>query len=117
MFKRLKQLCTPAYVYFLASMLFMVISAIQNFGNKSKYVLGMYACDVPSCTAIFIAKFIYILFWTWILNLICKDGQPEIAWLLIFLPFILLFVVIAIMMILGRKTSESMQAKVKPYIA
>jgi len=40
---------------------------------------------------IFIIKVVYILFWTWILNLMCKDGYTNIAWFLVLLPFVLLF--------------------------
>jgi hypothetical protein len=48
---------------------------------------------------VFIIKLIYILFWTWVLNLICKDGHTNISWLLVLLPFILLFVMIGLLMI------------------
>jgi hypothetical protein len=40
---------------------------------------------------VFVVKVIGILFWTWILNLMCKDGHKEIAWFLVLLPFVLLF--------------------------
>ena len=95
---KLSQLCTPAYIYFIISMLMIVITAIQNMGNSKKYCLGMFSCAVPSVLAIFVVKIIYIFFWTWVLNLICKDGQTGIAWLLLFLPFILLFVLMGLAM-------------------
>jgi len=100
---KLSQLCTPAYVYFIISIIAIVISAVQNIGNNKKYSLGNFSCNVPSCIAIFIIKIIYILFWTWILNLICKDGHKGIAWLLVLLPFILLFVIIGLAMMYQKK--------------
>ena len=76
---KLSQLCTPAYIYFIIYMLMIVITAIQNMGNSKKYCLGMFSCAVPSVLAIFVVKIIYIFFWTWVLNLICKDGQTGIV--------------------------------------
>jgi hypothetical protein len=95
---KLSQLCTPSYVYFIMSVLMIVISAVQNMGNSYKYNLGMFSCRVPSCIAVFIVKVIYILFWTWVLNLMCKDGHTGIAWFLVLLPFVLLFIILGTVM-------------------
>jgi hypothetical protein len=104
---KLSQLCTPAYVYFIISVLAIVIAAIQNMGNKKKYTLGSYSCNVPSCLAVFIVKIVYILFWTWILNLICKDGHNGIAWFLVLLPFILLFVIVGLAMMYQKNNKKN----------
>jgi H+/Cl- antiporter ClcA len=100
---KLSQLCTPAYIYFIISVLAIVISAVQNMGNNKKYSLGMFSCDVPNCLMIFVVKVVYVLFWTWILNLICKDGHSGIAWFLVLLPFILLFVIMGSVMMYQKK--------------
>ena len=71
----------------------------QNLGNNNSYNIGSFSCRVPNTILVFVVKLIYILFWTWILNLICKDGHTEISWLLILFPFILLFVIIGLIMI------------------
>lgn len=97
--KRLNQLCTPSLVYFVISIIALAISMMQNMGNKNKYSLGSFSCRVPSTVAVFIVKVIYVLFWTWILNLICRDGYTSISWLLVLLPFILLFVIMGLIMI------------------
>lgn len=104
---KLSQLCTPAYVYFIISVLAIVIAAIQNMGNNKKYTLGTFSCNVPSCLAVFIIKIIYILFWTWILNLICKDGHKGIAWFLVLLPFILLFVILGLAMMYQKNNKKN----------
>ena len=103
---KLSQLCTPSYVYFIISVLAIAVSAFQNMGNKNKYNLGMFSCRVPNCLAIFIVKVIYILFWTWILNLMCKDGHSGIAWFLVLLPFILLFVILGLVMSYQKKNKK-----------
>ena len=95
----LRNLCTPAVIYLAISMLLLVVMYIQNRNNIDVYCLGAYECDVTNVTAIFLVKFVYILFWTWILNLICKSGSPSIAWLLLLLPVILFFLLIALLFI------------------
>ena len=97
--RSLKELCSPAALYFILSMLSLVMILLQNLGNSNSYHVGNFSCRVPSTTIFFIVKLIYILFWTWILNLICKDGHSGISWLLVLLPFILFFVLIGMIMI------------------
>jgi hypothetical protein len=96
----LKNLCIPAYVYLVISIIALVIIFIQNIGNSDKYCMGQYTCDVYSTIFIFIIKLIYILFWTWILNLICNAGASKLAWVLVLFPFILMFVLLGLLFIL-----------------
>jgi len=93
----IKELCTPASIYFVISIISLAIILLQNLGNQNSYTVGSFSCRVPSTALIFIIKLIYILFWTWILNLICKDGHTNISWLLILLPWILLFVMMGLL--------------------
>ena len=97
--KSLKELCTPALVYFVMSVISVALILLQNLGNADSYNVGSFSCRVPNTTIVFIVKFIYIFFWTWVLNLICKDGYTNISWLLVLLPWILLFVIIGLVMI------------------
>ena len=88
-----KNLCSPAFIYFTLSILGLIIIIFNNLKNKHIYSLGTFNANVPNTTLIFIIKLIYILFWTWILNLICRDGHTGVAWILVLFPFILLFVI------------------------
>ena len=97
--KSVKELCSPAALYFIISMLALVIVLFQNLGNSNSYTVGSFSCRVPSTILIFIIKLIYILFWTWILNLICKDGHTVISWILVLLPWIMLLVLIGMIII------------------
>ena len=63
-----KNLCSPAFLYLLISVLAFIVIAIQNFGNTTKYCLGQYECYVPNTFVMFVFKAFYILFWTFILN-------------------------------------------------
>ena len=104
--RSLAQLCTPAYIYFVLSVLMIVVTAFQNMGNNGRYTLGMFSCLVPSCLLVFALKIVYILFWTWVLNLMCKDGHSDIAWLLLLFPFVLLFVLVGLAMIWQRNDKK-----------
>jgi hypothetical protein len=97
--KTLKELCTPAALYFVLSMISLVIVMFQNLGNTDRYNMGCFSCHVPNTFVVFIVKFVYILFWTYVLNLICKDGHSSLSWLLVLLPWILLFVLMGMIML------------------
>jgi hypothetical protein len=97
--KTLKELCTPAALYFVLSVLSLAIVMFQNLGNSDCYNVGNFSCKVPNTFVVFIVQFIYILFWTYILNLICKDGHVGLSWLLVLLPWILLFVITGMVML------------------
>ena len=93
----IKDLCTPSYVYLVISTIAVIVMAIQNFGNINTYCVGSLTCVVGSTALVFAIKVLYILFWTWILNLICKAGAPQLAWFLVLLPFILFFILVALL--------------------
>ena len=104
--KNINQLCTPSCIYFIISILGLAMLAIQNLGNKQLYSLGSFSCRVPSTIAVFLIKLVYILFWTWILNLMCKDGHINIAWFLVLLPFILMFVIMGSVMMYQKDGNQ-----------
>lgn len=87
-------ICPPAKFYFILSFISLIIMIYQNFGNKKLYCLGIFGCYVENTIYIFILKLMYILFWTWLLNLICKNGGEPYSWILVLFPFILFFILI-----------------------
>ena len=97
--KSIKELCTPAMLYFVISILALFVVLMQNLGNTNSYHVGSFSCRVPNTAVVFIVKLIYVLFWTYVLNLICKDGHTSLSWLLVLLPWILLFVMMGILML------------------
>lgn len=96
----LRKLCTPAYVYLVISAIFLIVSIFQNYGNVNTYCIGSFTCDVSSTFLVLLAQVIYILFWTWVLNLICGAGAPWLSWLLVLLPFILFFILLLALFVL-----------------
>tara|TARA_Y100000591_G_C21779673_1_gene670273 strand:- start:356 stop:706 length:351 start_codon:yes stop_codon:yes gene_type:complete len=100
MLKTVRSLCQPAYVYLVISVIALVVLIFQNASNTNSYCVGKFECEVPNVATLFIAKGIYIVFWTFILNAICKGGGKNgrmIAWFLVLIPFLLMAIAIALM--------------------
>ncbi len=95
----LRNLCSPAHFYFIVSMITVIVMAFYNYYNVNLYCLGKYSCTVKNVALIFIIKIVYILFWTWILNLICKGGGNGVAWFLVLIPYILFLIIVMYMMV------------------
>ena len=90
----LRNLCTPAYFYLVISLIALVIMGAQNYGNVNTYCLGSYSCQVTSTFLIFVIKLLYVIFWTWVLNLMCKTGDTTLSWVFVLFPFALFFVIL-----------------------
>ena len=99
MLQTIKKLCTPAYVYLVMSVVAMIILMIQNGGNTTQYSVGCFNCDVPSTMMVFIAKILYIGFWTFVLNYICKAGYKRVSWFLVLLPFLGFFIALGLLIL------------------
>lgn len=65
------ELCTPAMIYFAVSFIVLLTSSLMNFNVISLLIKG-----------------IFILLWSWVLNLLCKNGLTIISWVLVILPIL-----------------------------
>ncbi len=97
----LRNLCTPAFVYMFISLVSIGVMIFQNviYGEDGLYCLGTYKCTTSSKLVVFLLQVTYVLFWTWLLNLICRSGYNMVAWGLVLLPYLLLFVLIGTYML------------------
>jgi len=84
-------LCAPALLYLTISGIALLMICFQNFGNSNLLTIGNYNSKVQNTALIITIKALCILFWTWVLNIICKAGYKWVSWLLVLLPFILMF--------------------------
>lgn len=89
-------LCDPAFYYFLISFTVIIVVALQNYSQGYNYCVGTQSCPSQNVTGIFAVKILYILVWTWILNLMCKNGYETLSWVLVFIPIILMFIFMAL---------------------
>jgi len=79
-----KSICLPSKVYFVLSFAGILLSLISPavFGGVSFLVHLIHIG--------------YVVFWTWILDLICKAGYSTISWILVFFPFIVIFMFVVL---------------------
>jgi Na+/melibiose symporter-like transporter len=69
---KLSQLCTPAMIYFVLSVLSLVISAFYQLNIASILI-----------------QLLFIALWTWLLNFFCEAGYSVLSWVIVFFPFIM----------------------------
>ena len=69
---KLSQLCTPAMIYFVLSVISLVISAFYQLNIVSILI-----------------QLLFIALCTWILNYFCKMGYSVLSWVIVFFPFIM----------------------------
>lgn len=88
--KTFSKLCTPARLYFVVAMVMLILLVLTNLNNDSNVLcIGDYSCNVPDKVLVVLLNFLYIVFWTYLLNLICKDNWKSLAWFLVLFPFII----------------------------
>ena len=99
--KTFKTLCSPAQIYLAISILTTMSMCFQNIGNPNVYACGLIKARTPVHNMIYFAfKVLYIFVWTYLLNMLCKKGMKKVSWLLLLLPYILMFIFIGFIMIL-----------------
>jgi hypothetical protein len=109
----LKHLCSPAFFYFILSCVVLVGTIIQNAGNTRKYCIGNFECNVGNNAVVFLLKVLYIVFWTFVLDYICKSGYTNISWFLVLLPFVSLFILLIGMIFFINKTEGEGRKPIK----
>jgi hypothetical protein len=65
------KLCTPAFIYFIVSFVYLVINSLMNFNIMN-----------------IIIKMFFIILWSLLLNFLCNKGFTVISWVIIVLPFL-----------------------------
>lgn len=98
-------LCPPAYIYFVVSTVWLIIFVI--FLNNGTTDLNQYCidaeCTKPNFAFMILFKALFIIFWTWVLNFICRSGHPGISWFLFVFPFIVMILGLLIVHEMVRK--------------
>jgi hypothetical protein len=63
------KLCTPAYIYFVGSLIYLIINSLNNF-NIINIIVNIF----------------FIMMGAGALNFLCSKGYSIISWILIILP-------------------------------
>ena len=90
----IKQLCGPSKLYLIVSLIWLISLIFTNMNSHNSICYGTGTIHCPYKIIMYVIKLLIIIFWTWILNLMCRSGHKGIAWLFILLPFILGFFVV-----------------------
>ncbi len=91
-YKLFNSLCTPAQLYLGLSIIAVLSSCIQNIGNPNSFACGLMKAPSPINNAVYIAfEVVYVLIWTYLLNLLCKKGYTKVSWMVVLFLFIALF--------------------------
>ena len=98
--KMYNSLCTPAQLYLVLSSHSILALLIQNVSEPRKYKVGTYSVNLKHNNVLFfVFKIMYVLVWTFLLNQLCRHGYGNVSWFLVLLPFILMFVLIALLIL------------------
>lgn len=93
--KQFMQLCTPSRVYLGLSLLSIVVILLENVIDTGRYCLGGYSCNLDySNLMVFALKLVYVAVFTIILESLCKNKHKKLAWGLLLLPYVLMFVIL-----------------------
>lgn len=96
--KLFNSLCRPAQFYFVISVAAYIIVLLQNFGATETFTLGVYSRPHSMPWLVLLLNALYILIWTWALNIICRIN-PKISWVIVLFPFVLLFLALGVMVL------------------
>jgi len=114
--KQLKSLCTPAQIYFFLSMFSILAIMSQNVMQSHIYRIGAYSVPTPFTNIVtFLLKIISILIWTYILKYLCDHGFMGVAWFLVLLPIVFMFVIIGGVMLVLTENKKAVRQQVRAF--
>ena len=76
----LNELCSPALLYLGFSLIQIIIDIVKNMYNTA------------------LLKFIVMIIFTLLLNILCNSGLNVVAWILVFVPFIMMTVITSLLL-------------------
>jgi hypothetical protein len=83
-------LCTPALIYFILSIIGIIGMIFYSF------------LIIP-----ILIQIIGVLLWTWLLNYLCSSGYEGVSWFLVLFPYIIIFIMVIFAGSLLRKLIKS----------
>ena len=99
--KMVKSLCAPAYFYLVVSVVVVALLVAQNLlnGNVNELCVGSFSCGVENVVVVFVLKALYVAFWTFVLDALCKYGLKKLSWFLVLFPFLLFAVLLGLTLV------------------
>jgi len=85
----IEKLCPPAILYIAFSLTHIILDIFKNLYNTA------------------LIKFIVMIIFTIVLNVLCKNGLGIVSWLIVFIPFITMTIVTSLLLVvLGLSPSS-----------
>ena len=114
--RQIKSLCTPAQIYFFLSMFSILAIMSQNAMQSHIYRIGTYSVTTPFTNIVtFLMKIISIVIWTYILKYLCDHGFMGVAWFLVLLPIVFMFVMIGAIMLILTENKTAVRQQVRAF--
>lgn len=88
-----EHLCSPAQMYFVIAVVGIILGIITRLVSPVK--------GDKIAFATYLISIFFISLWTWILNLMCKDGYSKLSWALVLFPYFLILAIVICSMIGG----------------
>ena len=66
--------CTPAQLYLVLGAIGIILAFFKDYGVET-----------------LLTKSLFLVLWAWVLNWLCSKGFKAISWILVLLPFIMMF--------------------------
>ena len=88
----LSNVCTPAKLYFIISLILLAVSLYYDLtrNEKDKICLGKLSCKVESKPVFYVLNILFILLWAFVLQMLCHFGWSKLSWFLFLFPYIIL---------------------------
>ena len=88
----------------------------QNAMQSHIYRIGAYSVPTPFNNFVtFLLKIISIVIWTYILKYLCDHGFMSVAWFLVLLPIIFMFVIIGAIMLVLIENKNVVRQQVRAF--
>jgi hypothetical protein len=88
---KMPQLCLPAMVYLVLAVISLSIMLFARIGMSA-----------------LLMKILFVGFYTWFLNLLCKKGYETISWILVVLPYLVMFGVVAVLFEFANRITQTL---------
>ena len=89
--------CTPAQLYLVLGAIGIIMGFFTNYSIET-----------------LLTKSLFLVIWAWVLNWLCSKGFKAISWILVLLPFIMVFFTYFFIKDVVREGADPEKPKPKP---
>ena len=104
--KKFNELCAPAQLYLVISLISVLAMLYQNYSHPQQYCVGLYKQNLYVITEFTLYLNFYILLYGYLFYKNYVQGYKTISWIIVLLPIIGMFILIGLLFIfLMKKTN------------